>query len=48
MSHFHTPNPRYESGATRDARDSDMVVIKVTAATEMKPFTAETTNLINM
>ena len=42
-----TPNPRYESGATRVARDSEMVV-KVTAAMEMNPFTAETTNLINM
>ena len=47
MSHYHTPNPRYESGATRVARDSEMVV-KVTAAMEMTPFTAETTHLINM
>ena len=47
MSHSHTPNPRYESAATRVARDSEMVV-KVTAAVEMHPFTAETTNLINM
>ena len=47
MSHSHTSNPRYESGATRVARDSEMVV-KVTAAMEMNPFAAETTNLINM
>ena len=47
MSHSHTPNPRYESGATRVARDSEMVV-KVTAAMEMNPFTAETTHVINM
>ena len=47
MSHSHTPNPRYESGATRVARDSEMVV-KVTAAMEMNPFTVETTTLINM
>ena len=47
MSHSHSPNPRYESGATRVARDSEMSV-KVTAAMEMNPFTAETTNLISM
>ena len=47
MSHSHTPNPRYESGVTRVARDSEMVV-KVTAAMDMNSFTAETTNLINM
>ena len=44
---FHSPNPNYESGATRVARDSEMVV-KVTAAMVMNPFTAETTHLINM
>ena len=47
MSHSHSPNPRYESGATHVLRDSEMVV-KVTAAMEMNSFTAETTNLINM
>ena len=47
MSHSHTPNPRYEAGATRVGRDSEMVV-KVTAAMEMKASTVETTNVINM
>ena len=47
MSHSYTSNPRYESGAKRVARDSEMVV-KVTAAMEMNPFAAETTHLINM
>ena len=46
MLHFHSPNPHYESGATRVARDSEMVV-KVTAAMEMNTFTAETTYMIN-
>ena len=26
MLHFHSPNPHYESGATRVARDSEMVL----------------------
>ena len=47
LSHYNTPNTRYESAATRGARDSEMVV-KVTAAMEMNPVTAETTHLINM
>ena len=48
MLHFHSPNPHYESGAMRVARDSEIFVIKVTAAMEMNPFTVETTHLINM
>ena len=47
MLHSHSPNPHYEAGATRVARDSEMVVI-VTAAMEMNHFTVETTNVINM
>ena len=47
MLHFHSPNPHYESGATRVARDSEMVV-KAMAAMEVNPLIVETTNLINM
>ena len=48
MLHFHSPNPRYKSGSMRVARDSEIFLIKVTAAMEMNPFTVETTHLINI
>ena len=45
MLHFHSPNPHYESGATRVAGFRDSV--KVKAAMEMNIFTSETTYMIN-
>ena len=45
MLHFHSPNPHYESGATRVAGVRDSV--KVKAAMEMNTFTSETTYMIN-
>ena len=45
MLHFHSPNPHYESGATRVAGFRDSV--KVKAAIEMNTFTSETTYMIN-
>ena len=45
MLHFHSPNPHYESGATRVAGFRDSV--KVKAAMEMNTFTSETTCMIN-
>ena len=47
MLHLHSSNLHYESGATRVARDSEMVV-KVTAFMETNPFTTTTTHLINI
>ena len=47
MLHLRSSNPHYESGASREARDSEMVV-KVTAVMETNHFTITTQTLINI